>query len=125
MTRIFSLLLFAGVLACSSDDNEFKATDTSLAVKKAALLCSTTQTEMAWMFQLIESSKDDPTLHGPIYAFHSHGQTVFVHQPWIMSCLACILYDCEGNRLDNQEVDMDVLMAGFQDLTEIYIPKLE
>ena len=124
MSRLAVLFLVAA-LACSSDNNELKGTSAALAVKRAATFCNVSASEMTWLGQLIEESKNDIAKEGPIYAFHSNGQWVFMVQPWIMSCLACIMYDCEGNRLDPQDVDKSALSSGFQDLTEIYVPELE
>lgn len=125
MARTFSILFIAAVLACSSDDDEIKATNPALAVKRAARFCDVPQGEMTWLYVLIESSQSDPQLEGPIYAFRSNGQGIIMHQPWLRSCLGCILYDCAGNRLDFQDIDATALSAGFQNLTEIYAPVLE
>lgn len=125
MTRALSILLVASALACSSDENELKVSATSLAVKRAAVFCNVPQSEMTWLALLIEATKDDISTAGPIYAFRSNGEGIFMHQPWIMSCMGCILYDCEGNRMDSQEIDATALTAGFQNLTEIYVPDLE
>ena len=125
MIRTLSILLVASALACSSDENELKVSSTALAVKRAAVFCHVPQSEMTWLALLIEASKDDISLAGPIYAFHSNEQSVFMHQPWIMSCMGCIMYDCEGNRLDPQLVDQTELWAGFQNLTPIYSPELD
>jgi hypothetical protein len=117
--------MVASLAACTSNDNDPKLESPTLATKRAAVFCHTTQSEMQWMHVLIESSKDDPALSGPIYAFRSKGQAIFMHQPWVMSCLACILYDCEGNRLDPVSIDQSVLMQGFQNLEKIYYPELK
>src|SRR5690606_40855225 len=90
MSRLAVLFLVAA-LACSSDNNELKGTSAALAVKRAATFCNVSASEMTWLGQLIEESKNDIAKEGPIYAFHSNGQGVFMVQPWIMSCLACIM----------------------------------
>lgn len=128
MTRILTILFIAAALACSSDNNESKGTPLGLALKRAGSFCNVSQNEMDWLLKLIaeiESKDSDLSLQGPIYAFRSNGQGIFMHQPWIMSCLGCILYDCKGNRIDPQDIDQSVLSAGFQSLTEIYSPVLE
>ncbi len=128
MARILTVLFIAAAMACSSDNNESKGTPIGLALKRASSFCNVSQNEMDWLLKLIveiESQESDLSLHGPIYAFRASGQSIFIHQPWIMSCFGCILYDCEGNRIDPQDIDQSVLSAGFQNLTEIYSPVLE
>lgn len=127
MTRPLAILFVVMLLACSSDEefNELEGTSTALAARRAAAFCGVSTRQMLWLQELIQASQDDPALAGPVYAFRSNGEGVFMHQPWIMSCLGCIMYDCEGNRLDPLQVDKTELSAGFQNLTTIYAPKLE
>jgi len=123
--RAPTILLMAALMACSSDENDPKVESLALAAKRAAVFCNTSPGEMDWVMDLIESSKGDPALAGPIYAFRSNGQAVFMHQPWVMSCLGCVLYDCEGNRLEFGAIDQGALTEGFQNLTKIYFPDME
>lgn len=125
VARALSILFMAAILACSSNDNDLRQESPAIAIKRAADFCDSPKSEMKWVSDLIESSKDDPALAGPIYAFRSNGQAVFMHQPWIMSCLACILYDCDGNRLDSQTIDQEALTMGFQNLTKNYYPEMK
>lgn len=75
------------------------------------------------MHDLLERSEKDVTLSGNIYGFTLDGQTIFVHQPAIMSCLACLLYDCDGARIDLATIDdMQAVMEEMTPANLIYTP---
>ena len=111
------------VLLPGCSDNQEKDLS-EIAVERASIYCHASSEQLTWLTLLIKESESNPSLAGPIYIFQSNGQTVFMHQPWIMSCLGCILYDCQGNRLEPDDIDPSVLADGFQDLTVLYNPPL-
>ena len=113
------LLLFIAILfGCSDENLEKDKVDT--AVARASIYCGSSSAQLSWLRLIIEESEKDGTLKGNIYTFQSNGKTVFMHQPWIMSCLGCIMYDCQGNRLKPEDIDQEKLANGFQDLILIY-----
>jgi hypothetical protein len=61
--------------------------------------CHKTIPEMNWLEQIIVKAESEDSSKGSIYMGHLDGAVVIVYQPLIMSCLACLVYDCEGNRL--------------------------
>ena len=119
MSRI-PLLSLAILFACSSDDLTMDHTDAAIA--RASVYCASSSGQLVWLRLLIEESEKDVSKRGIIYTFQSNGQTIFMHQPWIMSCMGCIMYDCHGNRLELSDIDQAVLSKGFQDLMVIYEP---
>lgn len=120
MLRI--LLLCMALLPGCADDAKKDPVDT--AMERAAIYCASSSGQLVWLKTLMEKSHNDPNLAGRIYTFQSNGRTVFMHQPWIMSCMGCILYDCQGNRLEPDDIDQAILANGFQDLTIIYDPPI-
>jgi hypothetical protein len=60
---------------------------------------------MSWLSTLVQQVQTDGALMGDIYAGSVDGRVMFVHQPMIMSCLACVVYDCDGNRIDTSTLD--------------------
>jgi len=64
---------------------------------------------MVWLANLIESVKKDPSLQGNIYRGSYDDYVIFIHQPAVLSCLACIVYDCDGNKLDISTMDHEKL----------------
>lgn len=80
---------------------------------------------MQWLGTLIENAKTNTGQMGDIYAVPYDGNTVFIHQPVVMSCLACLLYDCDGNRIDMATVDTQKLTRGMDHSTLIFRSTLE
>ncbi len=105
-------------------DDDAKKNPVDIAMERAAIYCASSSSQLVWLKTLIEKSGEDPSLAGRIYTFQSDGRTVFMLQPWIMSCLGCIMYDCQGNRLEAEDIDRAMLANGFQDLTLIYDPPM-
>jgi hypothetical protein len=93
-----------------------------LAITRAMDLCQSSSTEMTWLQVLIAESKSDPYFNGPIYAVPLADRVIFVHQPYVMSCLGCLLYDCGGNVVERSEVDLEALVSGMTDSNMIYNP---
>lgn len=60
---------------------------------------------MQWLATLIESVKTDATQVGDIYAVPYNRNTIFFHQPLMMSFYGYLIYDCDGNRIDDSTID--------------------
>ena len=114
-----SLVTVAG---CVSDDLD--KTSPKMVAVVASRLCGTSASDMQWLEALIQNSQTDITLHGDLYAVRLDGRMIFVHQPMIMSCFACVLYDCEGNSVDISTVDREKLRDGMNSSSKIYSPAL-
>ncbi len=114
------LLLLSFVLSISCDDHGESAKSPTLVLSAAK--CGRTTAEMAWMQDLLERSKKDVALSGNIYALTLDGQTIFVHQPAVMSCMACVLYDCDGTRIDLSTIDVQAVVERMTPSNLIYSP---
>lgn len=55
---------------------------------------------MAWFESVLQQADTDPAQQGNIYLAKINNQVLFIHQPAVMSCLACVVYDCQGNRIE-------------------------
>lgn len=108
MKRIVLALCFASLLSCDESTDK----SVSYPVLRASLACSKEPSEMRWIQDLIDESKKDLTLTASLYLSRLNGEPVFVHQPMVMSCWACIIYDCNGERINREMLDQ-------ADLTEI------
>ncbi len=59
-------------------------------------------------------------LRGDVYAIKLDGRIIFLHQVWVVSCLACNLYDCDGNKIQPSTIDVEKLVAGMVPANRIY-----
>lgn len=75
---------------------------------------------MLWLHALVQQMETDKSLSGDIYAGYAEGRIMFVHQPLIMSCLACIVYDCDGNRIDTATLDHEKIRLILKPQNRIY-----
>jgi hypothetical protein len=119
-TCLFCLVIF---LSCTADD--IYDDETRAALFRASNKCGSSPDQLDWLHELIQRSEHEVTLQGKIYAIQVDGTTVIMHQPWIMSCLGCILYDCNGNRLDNSAVNFEKLLTGYNESNVIYSTSLD
>jgi hypothetical protein len=87
------------LLSCVSNDEGPLYSGQSLAIERARTLCGVSREEMRWLGDLIDEMETDVALQGNIYGIYTSSGVVFIHQPFIMSCLACVGYDCKGNRI--------------------------
>ena len=87
--------------------------------------CGKSQAEMQWLGTLIENAKTNTGQMGDIYAVPYDGNTFFIHQPVAMSCLACLVYDCSGNRIDIATIDTQKLTRGMNRSTLIFRSTIE
>ncbi|HET9486868.1 MAG TPA: hypothetical protein VFO54_05515, partial [Chryseosolibacter sp.] len=111
------LLLFLSIVSCANDDLENSATRAAFA---AATLCQKPAHDMVWLETLLKQSQSDATLHGDMFAVSVDGNIVFIHQLTIMSCLGCVLYDCDGNRIDLSSIDHKKVVEGMHPENRIY-----
>jgi hypothetical protein len=72
-------------------------------------MCGKPTEEMTWLEALIQQSETDMAMRGDIYAGVVEGRMLFIHQPMVMSCLACVIYDCDGNRIEASTLDHEKL----------------
>ena len=87
-----------------------------------SFICGKSVVEMEWMKTLILQSETDMTLRGDIYAGSYKGEVIFIHQPMIMSCLACVIYDCDGNQLSTATMDHEEIILNMAPRNRIYSP---
>ena len=117
MIRVLIFFLVLATVAC--DDSGEPYSDSILI---AAEKCRQSPSEMQWLADVIEESGKDPGLKGNIYAVTVDGKVIFIQQPAIMSCFACILYDCAGNRLAPNAVDLQKVANAMSPSALIYSP---
>jgi hypothetical protein len=114
MLRTTRLLLFLLIFAC--EDNDLKLAP----VEMAGLHCGKNVAEMQWLQDLIKLGETNMAKRGDIYVGSYDGQVIFVHQPVILSCLACIIYDCQGNKLDPSAMDLQKVVLNMESKNRIY-----
>ena len=117
MTRFLILCLFVASVACEDSDDSY-----SESVKLAAVKCGQSPSKMDWLRDLIKSSEQDVSFSGNIYAVTVDGDVIFIHQPAVMSCMACVMYDCDGNRIDRSAVDPQKVADAMRPSAVIYSP---
>ena len=93
--RNFLVLLL--LTACVN--HEFPNNDVATAVDRACKLCNKPISEMMWFAEIVRKADSDPGLQGNIYKARIDDQVLFIHQPAIMSCVACVVYNCNGDRV--------------------------
>ncbi len=116
MPRVVALLSIVLLLSC--DDGN--PTSTSGPVTLGAVMCGKKPMEMMWLRDLVKKAQTDMALNGNIYRGYYDGQVIFIHQPMIMSCLACIIYDCSGNKLDPATLDHEKIRLNMTRANVVY-----
>lgn len=109
MYRCLIVFLLAGLAGCTPDDH---TTDgLTHAMKRACSSCETSREDMQWLESLLRQAGAEGSAYGNVYMISTHAGTVFVHQPLMMSCLACRTYACDGTEipLDNPLVHDEVV----------------
>lgn len=114
MGRRTQLFLFVFLLACADNHRELSP------VKIASMRCGKNVSEMQWLQDLIKLGEADMAKRGDIYTGSYDGQVIFIHQPAILSCLACVIYDCEGNKLDPSTMDLQKVQFNMESKNRIY-----
>ena len=67
---------------------------------------------MPWLRDMIRKTETDVNSKGQIYAITYSSGVAVLHQPWISSCLGCVTYDCEGNKLILTGGAVDEIISG-------------
>ena len=116
MVQRLILFLLLATLACDDDET------LSDSILLAAAKCGQSPSTMRWLDDLIRESEQDAALKGNIYAIKVDGEVIFIHQPMVMSCFACIMYDCNGNRIDRTGVDLQKVTDAMSPGALIYSP---
>lgn len=94
MYRYLIVFLLAGLAGCTPDDH---TTDgLTHAMKRACVSCKASRENMQWLESLLQDAGAEGSAYGSVYMISTHEGTVFVHQPIMMSCLACRTYACDG-----------------------------
>ncbi|MDQ2657193.1 MAG: hypothetical protein M3Y60_07210 [Bacteroidota bacterium] len=116
MPRVVTLLSILLLLSCDDGNADSARGSVSL----GAFMCGKKPMEMVWLRDLITKAKTDMALNGNIYRGYYDSQVIFIHQPLIMSCLACIIYDCDGNKLDPATLDHEKIRLNMTTANIVY-----
>jgi len=118
----FTLLAFA--MSCTKHD----AADQLFPHEERAIAIASTKcqssSEMPWLRDMIRQADAEDKYKGVIYAIEYSNGVAFMHQPWISSCYACLVFDCEGNALPTSGSLMDEIISGATEDNIIYITTL-
>jgi hypothetical protein len=118
--RLLVITLLAFVMSCSKQDAAdqlFPQEEHAIAIASAKCNCSP---EMPWLRDMIRQAEEDVSHKGVIYAIEYSNGVAFVHQPWVSSCYACRVFDCEGNALISNGSLMDEIISGAKEENVIY-----
>lgn len=119
MKKYLSLFL---VLACACADHDTQKFDKASAMTKVAILCDTSSSDLAWLSEVLDKAQKGGGLEGPVYAFRYSKGVAIVHQPVIMSCFACALYDCSGTLIADRSGIEEEIMGGIKNENLILKP---
>lgn len=122
MKRPLFILVVALVMSCSDDD---KPTSSSPKEEQAITLANAkcgSKSNMPWLRDIIRQSEADVKFRGNIYAISYSGGVAIMHQPWISSCMGCLVYDCDGKKLVLGNTSMQEVIAGMSDDSLIFSP---
>ncbi len=115
LTLVLVILVFG---SCSKPEPDPASPSYEHALASSMVKCD--GADLGWLRDIIKLAETDFHYQGAIYAIPVEGRTVFLHQPWISSCFACIVYDCNGDRLGPTDVDQNEVVAGAQAENLIY-----
>lgn len=118
VSNFIRTVCFFLLLSCVNHD--YPTGTAKAAVSAGCRLCHASEEDMEWLKTLVQKAENDFSLHGDIYVTSIDGKVVFVHQPMIMSCYACVLYDCEGNSLTPGTIDPEKLFEGMREADLIF-----
>ena len=102
-------LVFLFICACASDNFSNKNPQTAL--RRARLACTADQNDMEWFETLLNRMQQEVTAEGRLYMGRVDGIVYFIHQPLMMSCLACVVYDCTGTRVELSQESLPKLQS--------------
>jgi hypothetical protein len=117
--RKTSILFLVTLVVCCTD-HQFPNQDPGTVIVVACAKCHVPSEQMQWLQTLIADMKTDVSSRGDIYAISLDNKTLFVHQPLIMSCLGCALYECDGTRPDRATINLEALHAQMSQSNIIY-----
>jgi len=118
--RLIAITLLAFVMSCTKEDAAdqlFPQEEHAISIASAKCQSST---EMPWLRQMIRQAEADVKYKGVIYAIEYSNGIAFMYQPWISSCYACLVFDCEGNKLTANPGVMDEIIKGATEDNIIY-----
>lgn len=120
MQRSFAIVLIAFVMSCSDQDSaDSDSLKENQAITIAAAKCGSLS-GMPWLRSIIRKAETDFNYKGQIYAISYSGGVAILHQPAISSCLGCVTYDCNGNRLTLNGSAMNEVISGATENNIIY-----
>jgi hypothetical protein len=119
MKKYFSLCL---VLACACVDHDTQKFDKASAMNKVAILCDTSSSDLAWLSEILDKAQKGGSLQGSVYAFRYSKGVAIVHQPVIMSCFPCALYDCSGTLITDRAGIEEEIVQGVKNENLILKP---
>ena len=120
MKILFAAIMLTLALSCSEDDT---SNGISLKEDRAVMLAAAKcgfSTNLPWLRDMIRQAEAEFNFKGEIYAVHYTGGVAFVYQRWISSCLGCLAYDCDGNRLALNANAMNEIIRGTTEDNIIY-----
>lgn len=119
MCRYLIFIMLAGLASCMPDDH---TTDgLTHAMKRACASCETSRENMQWLEALLQQAGSEGTAYGNVYMIATSQGTVFVHQPVMMSCLACSTYACDGTEIPLEDpLVYDEVVPGIRPANLLY-----
>lgn len=103
MYRLFTsfsgVLLLFSLLSC--DKNDLSPENAALAYSACGV--KDPANELPWLKEIIHKAENGPDKFsdaGTVQLITYQGQSYFIYQKYVMSCMACLVYDCQGNKLD-------------------------
>ncbi len=118
MRRAIIFLFLILFLACDDSDKE----SVGIPLVQAGLSCGQDPKKMLWIQELISQSESDLTGSATIYVSQLKGEAVFVYQPMVASCWACLIYDCSGQQVPRETLDQNDLNKIVDGMRAIYNP---
>ena len=117
-SRLVAFLMSLIVFSCASHDLDPTSPENALLMARS--MCDKDATDMQWFNALLEAGETDFGQRGDIYAIELDGKVVFVHQPMILSCVACRLYSCDGDIIQLTIDNHEKVREGMNSATKIY-----
>ena len=118
--RPIAIILIAFAMSCSKQDaadQVFPHEEHAIAIASAKCHSSS---EMPWLRKMIRQADAEDKYKGVIYAIEFSNGVAFMHQPWLSSCYACLVFDCEGNEIPVSGSLMDEIVSGAREENIIY-----
>ena len=117
--RLLAITLVASVVSCAKPDAADQPPQEEHAITIASAKCQSSS-DMPWLRDIIRQSETDVKYKGIIYAIEYSNGVAFMHQPWVSSCYACLIYDCDGKKLTTNPSLMDEIVKGATEDNIIY-----